>query len=255
MRRHRTILITWRRHVEYTPAEFSFARYTPAFLISILGTIGMFVIGEPALAVVFIAIGLLPVPILHRRTKLRVRSDHVAVFRQPFYGNWFTWLAFLMFLIVLSCVAEILVGDVQAWRELFVAILAGVLMTLSLRGAYRFRGPLRVSAHRVSLGDGRHFDLATDSIGIITPKQGVPGISITDSRNASSEPANIAPPPYNLDFDTMLSTFEQLQRWTTDGITASPADIHAMLTVTPPVGLAVGESVELTIPVDEDPAQ
>ncbi|GAA3717573.1 hypothetical protein [Gordonia hankookensis] len=215
-----------------------------------LGAIGVafaFVLGAQVLALVFVALAMIVVPVyLPKRTKLRTGAQHLLIYRQPFYTNGWLWMTFVFMTMTGGIVGQVVVGATQSWRIAILAVpaLVGVVLTAVL--AYRYRGPLKVTATTVTSGSGHAVALDTAVIDFVRVEHGAPSIRLTPP---TGKVLLVASVPYNIDFDTMLSTFEQLRSWNSQGRITSPAEIEAMLRAARPEGIAVGESVELTVPV------
>lgn len=242
-----SVTFAWRRYTEYQPPRLIRAAIA-AVVIGIAGAVVGFLVGTSALALVMVALALMPVcVILPPRTKLEIEKDSVLVFRQPIHTNGLVWLTLIFAVMSIGICGQMVLGSWQVWRlgvVLPVAILATVFLATM---AFKFRGPLRVSSVGVTFGNGSHFPFESSSVTMTKGAQGVPAI-VLSSNGGHKRPVPLAPRQYNLDFNTLLSTLSQLQEWNMQGNNSTPAEIKAMLTATPPGGVEVGDTVQLTVP-------
>ncbi|MGC5255900.1 hypothetical protein ACPXCG_06070 [Gordonia sp. DT218] len=239
----------WKRHTTYEVPR-ALGHMLALVLIGIVGIAVAIALGGNVLALVFVATALIPVPVvLRKRTKLRRAPQHLVLYRQPFYTNGWLWMTMVFAMMTVGVVGQVAVGATQAWRIALLAVptLLGAALTAVL--AYKYRGPLTLTATAVRSGSGRSVDIGTARIDFVSVEQGAPSIKLTP---ASGRPLVVSPVPYNVDFDSLLSTIEQLRTWNEQGRNTSPAEIEAMVSATPPDGLEVGESIALTVSVVMD---
>jgi hypothetical protein len=182
--------------------------------------------------------------------RLAVVHDHVALKRQRPWRNFWLWLPTL----VIAMFIALIIGFIHAedvGRPLG-SFIVGVLVIVptSLWQAYTLRGPLRIDGVSVRQGkftvplSGATMDVvegSTDAVSMarITPAPGTVTGGLTSY--------TIDPWSYGLDINTLASTLAQMLRWLEAGRTAMPAEILAMLTADAPVGVTVGDSVELPL--------
>ncbi|MBD1319771.1 hypothetical protein [Gordonia hankookensis] len=182
-------------------------------------------------------------------TRIEMSRGEAVVHAQPWYRNSQIVFTAAMALITVTMVVEIAAGASQSWRLVIPAI-AGVAVTPYLVVlAYRDRGPLRISAQGVELGNGAVFEYRSTCIEFVELNSGVPAVRLTSDIEAPTRSARIISRGYNIDFNSLLSTLEQLKVWDSQSRCVSSAAIAAMLTADLPKGVGLGESVELTVPV------
>ncbi|WAC57572.1 hypothetical protein [Gordonia sp. SL306] len=185
------------------------------------------------------------------RTKLMMRCDHVAVYRQPFYANPGVTLSLLCGVMAGGMIGAFLLGYSDAGRMLFPALMSAALVPVLLTVSYRERGPLVIDGAGIEFGDGRRFDFESTTVGFLMMSNGVPAIELRSATLRSGRTRRLLHRPYNVDFNTMLSTIEQLQGWHAQGRWATPAEIQAMLSVSTPSDVEIGESVTIGVRVAE----
>ncbi|MGC4960914.1 hypothetical protein [Gordonia sp. DT101] len=200
----------------------------------------------------FAALVLLPVAMLVPfRTKLVVQDSGVEVHRQPFYSNPVLIIALMSGLTSAGMITAIALGYWQAWRLVIPAFGGLVLVPLLGVVSFRDRGPLLVRADGVIFGNGARYEFDSAAAHFSVLSNGVPAIEFIHTTGEASRRRRVVHRPYNIDFNTMLSTFEQLQAWHSHGHRVTPAEIKALLTVTPPDDVEIGESVLIEVPVED----
>ncbi|MGC5258190.1 hypothetical protein ACPXCG_17745 [Gordonia sp. DT218] len=150
-------------------------------------------------------------------------------------------------------IGAFLLGYSGAGRMLLPALMGVALVPVLLTVSYRERGPLVIDDGGVEFGDGMRFDFGSTTVGFLVMSNGVPAIELKSAKVRRGRPRRLLHRPYNVDFNTMLSTIEQLQVWHAQGRWATPAEIHAMLNVSTPTDVEIGETVTLGVRVDETP--
>lgn len=234
-------------------SSFVYRPSLPALVgIGLLGVAGVALstaMGMPALAIASAAIALIPVPmVIPPRTAVDVVAGEVAVRRQPFYTNPALWLAMVCALLSASSFVSMGLGVPQAWRLVIPAVLCAGIVPVLLTGCFRDRGPLRISPARVLFGNGRTYDFANVDMRFQELSNGVPAL-IFSGPEGKAQSTRLLARAYNLDFSSLMSALEQLQVWDRQGRIVTPAAIKAMLTVTPPRDVEVGDTVQLTVAV------
>lgn len=125
---------------------------------------------------------------------------------------------------------------------------ASVLPVLGVAG-YRYRGPLTVSSSGITFGNGARHAFGDATIVVRVLSNGVPAVIFTTIHQGAQQESRLLARPYHLDFNSLMSTIEQLQAWHNDGFYTAPAEIAAMLTVSAPDGVETGHNIQITVPV------
>ncbi|MGV9710002.1 hypothetical protein ACWDTI_05000 [Gordonia sp. NPDC003424] len=143
-------------------------------------------------------------------------------------------------------IAAVALGYWQAWRLVIPAVLGLGLVPVLAVVSHRERGPLLLRGDGVGLGDGSHYEFGSAAVDFEVLSNGVPAIRLTRD-GESSRARRLMHRPYNLDFNTLLSTIDQLQTWHAQARPTTPAEINAMLTVVQPNDVPIGASVRLDV--------
>ncbi|MED5801226.1 hypothetical protein VX037_09340 [Gordonia sp. Z-3] len=248
----RKLIFQWTRATSYS-YQPSWRSALGLFILAAVGCAVSAALSLPMVAFAFTALVLLPIAlVVPLRTKLVVRESGVEVHRQPFYSNPVLIIALMSGIMSATMIFAIALGYWQAWRLVIPAFGGLVLVPLLGVVSFKDRGPLLLSAGEVVFGNGARFALDSDAIHFVVLSNGVPAIEFTHTGGGSTRPRRLLHRPYNIDFNTLLSTLEQLQTWHRGGRPTSPAEIKAMLMVPPPAGIEVGESVQVEAVVEDD---
>ncbi|RPA06219.1 hypothetical protein [Gordonia sp. OPL2] len=182
----------------------------------------------PAMVIFSVGVALLPIVVRAPvRTKLVIRRDSVAVHRQPFYAHAGITLSAVIGIMFGGSLAAVFLGYGDAGRMLVPSLMGAAVIPVLLFFTYRERGPLLVGPESIRFGDGMTFDFDSTTIRFMVTSNAVPAIELT-SPGVSRRPRRLLHRPYGLDFNTLLSTLEQLQIWHVDGRRATPAEIQAV---------------------------
>lgn len=243
------VQFVWRNYTEFS------ARANKISLVAI-AVIGIFVVGGAYflsfLPMIFFGVGiaLIPIPLWVRpRRQLRIVDRCVMAVGQPIWSNPAMWWTGVFTMITFAIVVQIVSGETQSWR-LYLPAGAGLALCVMLgRYAYMNRGPIRIDSIGVARGDAS-LEYSSSEIRIETLSNGIPLIAIRLSE-PGGQSVRVDPRNYDLSFNGLMSALEQLRVWCLEGRHTTPAEIMAMLTIDPPEGLEIGQSVLLTLPVQE----
>ncbi|GAA3709626.1 hypothetical protein [Gordonia hankookensis] len=250
---NRKFTLLWKRYTAYAYQPSRWSAIGVVVLV-VAGCVVSIALSLPLIAFAFATLVLLPVAMLAPlRTKVIAQQRGVEVHRQPFYSNPVILIALMSGLISAAMIIAIAIGYWQAWRLVIPAFGGLVLVPLLSVVSFKERGPLLLSADGVVFGNGDRYQFDSSAIAFTVLSNGVPAIEFTHSAAGySTRPRRLVHRPYNVDFNSLLSTLEQLQKWHHQRRPASPAEIKGMLTVTPPDDVEVGESVQIEALVEDD---
>ncbi|MDL9949076.1 hypothetical protein QSJ19_26585, partial [Gordonia sp. ABSL11-1] len=194
-------------------------------VLVVTGCVVSIALSLPLIAFAFAALVLLPVAMVAPlRTKVIAQQRGVEVHRQPFYSNPVILIALMSGLISAGMIVAIAIGYWQAWRLVIPAFGGLVLVPLLSVVSFKERGPLLLSADGVVFGNGDCYQFDSSTISFAELSNGVPAIEFSHSvAGRSARPRRLVHRPYNVDFNSLLSTLEQLQKWHHQRRPASPA--------------------------------
>ncbi|NDZ92871.1 hypothetical protein G3I13_19690 [Streptomyces sp. SID6673] len=230
----------------------NFFRLATVFAIGLAGVVLSFAMAVPLMAVVCTAIALIPVVlVIPQCRRVEAERDRVVVRRQPLLRNAVLWLSVVCGVAAVATVALMATGVAQDWRLVISA--AGFACVAPILGvaSYRDRGPLTVSSTDITFGNGMRYAFNGATISYRELSNGVPAVFCESARDGVKRSTRLLARPYDLDFNTLMSTLEQLQAWHRQGRSTTSVEIRAMLTVIPPGNVELGESVQLEVLVED----
>lgn len=247
-----SLTMTWARYSSFVYRP-NFFRLAVIFVIGSVGTVVSLAIAVPVMAIVCAAIALIPVVlVIPQRRRVEPARNHVVVRRQPLLRNAALWLSAICGVAAVATVVAMATGSAQDWRLVISAAAFGCVAPILGFASYRDRGPLTLSSRGITFGNGARYTFGDDTIEHHDLSNKVPAVICESARDGVKTSTRLLARPYDLDFNTLMSTLEQLQTWHRDGRVASPAEIKAMLTVTPPDNVDVGQSVQIEALVEDD---
>jgi hypothetical protein len=165
---------------------------------------------------------------------------HQRILRHPLF--WWTLLFGLVAVFMWIDVAD---GDAFV-RPVALAVVFTAAVPALVVLAIRKRGRIEFTPHTVHFA-GKSIRLDAAHVDIFLNGQ-APIIRVRQhpAPDGTSGPrVLITPRPFGLDPNTLASTLTQMVEWLDEGREASPDEILAMLTVDPPQGVPVGDSVAI----------
>ena len=217
----------------------------------VIGVVAALVLRMVDLGIFSVALLLLPVPITFPWQSRLSQSGRCVIAKKPaWFRNQLFWALGLLIIMVLTGLPTLNSGPLQINR-LTIAVFFGLLaIAILVVVLFRERGPVALCSDSVVFGNGRVCDFARIHLEVQIQSNQVPVLLLHDlGEGQARKPARLLGTAYQLNFNSLASTVIQLQKWCLDGRKTSSAEIMAMLTVDPPVGVEIGESVQLTIPV------
>ncbi|GAA3717579.1 hypothetical protein [Gordonia hankookensis] len=244
----RAVSYAWTKHSPFVYRP-NMKRLTVLFLLGIAGIALGVMIGMPLMSVTFVGIALMPVALLiPPRTRVDATGDRVVAHRQPVHRNTAFWLSLVCGFVSVAMFTLMATGASQAWRLVIPALAAASVAPILGVASYRDRGPLVISSEGVTFGNGARYVFGDATIVFRELSNGVPSVTFESMDSGVHRSTRLLTRPYNLDFDSVMSTLDHLQECCADGRAVTAAEIEAMLTAAPP-DVGVGETVTITVPV------
>lgn len=246
----RDITLRWTKRTDWVYRQSRAAGIGTLVIAMWCGVVSV-ALSMPAMVVFSVGVALLPIVVrVPVRIKVVIRRDCVAVHRQLFYAHAGITLSAVIGIVLGGSLAAVFLRYDDAGRMFVPSLMGAAVIPVLLFFTYRERGPLLIGPDSIRFGNGMTFDFDSTTIRFMVMSNAVPAIELT-SPGVSRRPRRLLHRLYGLDFNTLLSTLEQLQTWHAAGRRASPAEIQAMLLVQPPAGVGVDEGVELSVRVDD----
>lgn len=247
-----SLSMTWVKYSSFVYRP-NFFRLAVVFVIGLAGVGLSIAMTAPLMVIVCLAIALIPVVlVIPQRRRIEIGRDCVVVHRQPPTRNGVLWLSVVCGAAAVATIALIATGASQDWRLVISAVGFACVAPILGLASYRDRGPMTISSTDITFGNGTRYSFGEDKISYRELSNGVPAVICESVRDGTKRSTRLLARPYDLDFNTLLSTIEQLEAWHREGRPTSPAEIKAMLMVPPPAGIEVGESVQAEAVVEDD---
>ncbi|MBT0566089.1 hypothetical protein [Williamsia sp. CHRR-6] len=245
------IQLNWTRRVAYRDKPIR--DILPFAIGGIILMAVSLLVGQPLLSIAFLALaGIGFLNYLRPRMRLRIDADSVLLLPETPLRNAMTFLSAIFFLMAAAAVAQVVVGSQPDLRLALVAAgLCGVAVLLGVM-AVLTSGPVRISGTTVTLFGDRKFSIADDSFAVAAMPRGPPVVKFSHTSRSGARPVNLTRGQFGIDAETVAATLEHLRMWTRQGRIGTAAEIAAMLSVAPPQGLDVGQSVVIEVAVPNE---
>ncbi|MDL9949077.1 hypothetical protein QSJ19_26590, partial [Gordonia sp. ABSL11-1] len=218
-----SLTMTWARYSSFAYRP-NYYRLAFVFAIGLAGGALSIAVAIPVMAIVCAAIALIPVVlVIPQRRRVELAPNYVVVRRQPLMRNAALWLSAICGVAAAATVVAMATGSAQDWRLVISAVAFGCVAPILGFASYRDRGPLTLSSTGITFGNGARYTFGDDTIEHHDLSNKVPAVICVSARDGVTRSTRLLARPYDLDFNTLMSTIEQLQTWHRDGRTASPA--------------------------------